>query len=259
MEGGNSLTERRALSFLTAVMAFVIVGLLAFVLLAAFWDLEILSERVESLLRESLEYLQIAQVTDEARRTMGGYLERLKAASTEAMQAHTIAFLFQVFSVALISLGAYLVVRCKKDVEVSEVNVRKVKESVSLLAEFIGNASVSVTLVCHALMAVERACYLLVTGKRSAFTTQAVLARDLIRNFRMRMIDAVDCQRGIDEAQHTILLDQIRNILQALRKTPKQLQKNVEDILAMCEECERLLRNRLYVERYREVLKRIVC
>lgn len=247
------MPETRIADIMMRVMLFVLLGLLAVVLVGSFWSLQETNERIGSLFRASAARLEDSKTTEEIKVTQTGYLERLKSVTREAMQAHTVAFLFQVFSVALLSAGGYLVLRFKSDVDNSMSNVRRARKQVAYIGDFVGNATVSVALVSQALMAVEMTCFFLRTGETLGYTTQVALARDLLTQLKTKLRDAKQRGRGIDRSQHAILLDQARNLVQSLQRLPHDLAADVADVLDIAQECENLLRSTTFVDRYEKV------
>lgn len=246
MNIGRQFGQGKLFSVLLVVMLTLTIGTLTIVLLAGLWDIEAAGEKVEQLFVEATEHLKAGEVGKENLRVLDGYLERMKAASKECLQAHTTSFLFQVFSVALLSGGAYLVLTSKKEVQ-------EVIEQASHLGEFVGDASATVALLRHASVAVETSCYSLAAGREREFGTQVVCARDLLREFRTRLVDARDNNRGIAEPQHTALLDLTRNILEAINRLSEEGQERVEDISEICKECNKVLKDAKFVKRYEQV------
>ena len=255
--GTRPLMRERLLSALLLVMVFVITGLLAIILLAAFWDLEQASEKVQVLYEQSLDDVEGMNRSQESKASVKSNIRSLKALAKEVLQTHTIAFLFQVFSVALLTGGAYLVARCETDVGESASRVRRIKVQVAHLGGFISNASVSVALVGHALVAVERVCVLVKASKHEELTTQLAVARDLLRELRDHLAEASDKRIGIDKSQYVILLDEIRNILQMLKTVPADGRGRVSDLAALGEDCDRILKSSDFLGRYERLSSEI--
>ncbi len=257
MRKKNGTLRQRIFSVILTCTIILVIGVVTFVVLAAFWELESASEKIKSLFVASTESLQNTEVGEDQKEVTESYLERIKAACTEALQAHTTSFLFQIFSVALLSGGSYLILRYKKEVEQSQGDVHDLRRQVSHMGEYAGSTTASVALAIHAMTAVQTAYFRSSSEDSVAFTTEISLARELLLEFKKVLTMAKEDKCGMDESQHAILLDQTRNILETVKRIAKDPDKDVRYLLETATDCDRLLKTSDFVKRHKSMLSNV--
>ncbi len=246
----------RICTFLMILMVVVIGSTLAILAIAAFWSLESAGEKITKCVCDTVNELKILGPTKEAKEFLDGAITRLKAISSECLQANTIAFLFQVFSIGLLSAGGYLVLDMKKRLSESAKLIARIPK---LLAEDIlnmGAAGVCMSLGGQALMAGEAMRRSADVGDIMAFGHYSVLALESMDDLRERLRNMDKRKQEIDKGHRDILVDQVGHILNGLKDFPEEYKDRVQGIREVVIECRDMLRDYRWIIDYEELAKK---
>ncbi len=236
-------------SFLMISMFIVVLLVVSITVVAAYWDLQETNQRIVEMLGNISDYLDMISKTEkkETASQFKAFLEQLKTRVKGTLDSSTISFLFQVFAVALLSSGVYLLSRSHRHLRMVEGKAREI-------AKFIESSSTSSAMEGN-LKVIYNNVGLLTTGSDE---TTIAFTRDSLKNLRDMLEQADRNQTGMERRQHVSFLDQIVNILSNLSNMPDDMQDRVTDLKEYSKDCLNLLQTSGFVNRYEEQLKTLL-
>lgn len=121
-------------NFLLFASFIVLISVCSFVLIEAFLDLHLTHLTVEDIMRQIWEHVETHESIQEGKPSpeLKAYLERLGAQNKGVLDSNTISFLFQVFSIALISAGVVLLSRSQRNVRLAGRQARRARDLVAV-------------------------------------------------------------------------------------------------------------------------------
>jgi hypothetical protein len=175
------------------------------------------------------------------------YLTQLESRSRCTLDSGTISFLFQVFAIALVSAGVYLLSR-------SYENFRKIKEDAAnsikrteMIEPFVRNNQMSIILTNYYSHAFLVSWLIKKEGSSQLF----FMMRQALRQIEEQMMEANEQETGIEERLVGSFLDYSRYIRENLNpETPA-------DILNTWEKCNTILRESEFAERYKKQMEEL--
>jgi uncharacterized protein (UPF0333 family) len=236
-------------NLLLILMFIVIMVVNAYVLIAAFSNLQLTNYNIERTIMKIYNHLPKYSMKKkcELKTSHKANIERLQAQAKGTLDSSTISFLFQVFTLALISAGVYILKR-------SSSNVRAAEKKTELVGPFAANATFSYSIASHCLNALQ-ITKLLKTSPNEFKKGCIPVLRDSLKELKKVIQKADDKKIGIEKSQHELLLDNARDIIGNIKSLPQAIQENLSKSIEICAECLDILKSSSFVERYEEQLK----
>jgi len=111
---------------------------------------------------------------------------------------------------------------------------------------------VSSTLGSYFMVASEESRYLRILTDKKLWASCRAGTFESLTQLKRQLKRAWEEKRGIERSQYDIFLDQVTNIKNNLTKL-----EGVEELLALCKECEDILKEGEFVARFEKQLKEI--
>ena len=178
------------------------------------------------------------------------YLQQLKLRSRSMLDSNTISFLFQIFALALVSAGAYVLARAQKNLRKAEEATKRVARIGKRVGPFVSNQAASSTLASYFVVALEESRYLGSLTDKSVWASCKAGTFESLTQLKVELKRAWEEKRGMERSQFDIFLDQVAAIKNNLGKV-----EGVEDLIVICKECEDILKEGEFVKRYEVKLK----
>ena len=241
MRGHHERTDRLA-GCVLYLMFFLLLGVGALLLCFAFADLLASDRAARSILSEirTRSGEQAVANAEQIEPWAEALADRLASLTNGALGYHTMAFLFQVFSVALVGAGVYLLNRSFKNLRRAEGRLADHVERSRRIAFFVECRVICQAMharlhAAHQLAALWRAVgpddryYFVITGAREALN-QASGQLDLAKQ---EMI-------GMSADEHCVTLDLLASISDTLSKSPMptEQQENTDPTTGLGQMCE---------------------
>jgi len=240
----------------------ILIGMLAvillvgvFVMVNALLDLKYTNRRAVSAIETAAKELERSDGRYNANRqdpNLIVFLEQLKTRSRSFLDSNTISFLFQIFALALVSSAVYVLSRSQRNLRKAEETIKSIAKIGTRLGPFVANAPVSSTLGNYFLAASEESRYLRTLTDKQLWASCRAGTLEALTQLRVKLRRAFEERRGMESSQYEIFLDQLTTIRNHLAKLA-----GVEDLLKLLKECEDILREGEFVERYKKQLKEI--
>lgn len=117
-------------NYLLIIMFLIILISSTILLLTAVININYTSKRITSIVAEAVEQIiSMNKINQQvAQQNLDEYLDHLKAQSKIGIESSTISFLFQIFSISLITIGVYLLKEYRKET----IKIKKMSEKIQL-------------------------------------------------------------------------------------------------------------------------------
>lgn len=240
-------------NIIVLVLLCIIIILSSFVVISAYWNYLAKNRQIEHRIVNIHNSLQNRSDPNEFKATCNWLIERLESYTDAGLQANTISFLFSIFSVALISAGAYILEKSRENIRASESAVKQIRENVDDIEKRTDVLSKKVKIFDDRLDAWEISESLSSATHMSwrlreleqgpAFDALIPYERDLLSSIECDLTTAVQKDLQLVGTQTTRLLEQALNIQTNLQSLPGQsksktidLIDHIENILALTKE-----------------------
>jgi hypothetical protein len=241
----TTLGRSRVLDFLLGVMCIVIIGAGIVVLIAGFSAMVSTNARVEQLLASATT----SGIAVDA-------ISRLRDIGQGVLQANTIAFLFQVFSVGLIGACAYLVRRFWRTADKTDEKLREYARRFAVLAPFLRGRVDALNIlnrITNAHLLIE---VIGVTQDQGVIASVTAIARESVVEATGLVNRAITTHCGMVSAERAAIQDSAENAgrrLKSLATTPgvnQGSQAGLDDLVKRLEAFTALLKSKPFEEWY---------
>lgn len=240
---------------LVLILLLLLLLLLSFgIMVNAFLDLRNTNERITITVRQAAADFNKAEkdlnesVTQDVAISRQAYLDKLASSSHSMLDSSTISFLFQLFALALVSAGVYVLSRYHGKLVAIEENARQIIESRQAITEVVEDGIAWSSIGGLLLAGLGVSCALeMATRSSQEMVSRIASIRESIRQVNSAIGRALGSRRAMDVSQRDVFIDQIVTVKNSLKKAG-----GVDDVEAMCEDCIRLLKRGEFVERHRD-------
>lgn len=241
------------------VILIMVLAMSVFILVSAFDSQRATTAIIEGFLEETADQIEETIPDGATKDRLELYLEKLEVVTDQGMQASTVTFLLQVFSVALLTIGGYLVMEVQRRADEAKKEVEKAKKAASIVTRRAGTvgkfviSGVSVQVLFVYLANAYQDSWLATKTAKAHKAELVPRIRDWVEFFTKQLFDSVGPDTGIEEGIHAQLFDQLTAIQVNLNELNMQGEE-VDDILKRCDRCMNLLLESDMVEIYEHQL-----
>ncbi len=242
-------------SFLLIVMFIVMMITSSSAIISAYYNLQLTNKRIQLSIKNALN-----RIKEHSNPTNGELIQseivrlmQLQSKSKGTLDSSTISFLFQVFTLALISAGVYILKR-------SFSNIRSSERKIELIRQFINSGPNIYALGNYFSNAYQITYPLKNINDDTLIDSYISLERDYLTIAKNKLERAAQDRIGIERSLHGSFLDygvRIRSNLNIVIKEntlSQEIKKRISDLIDICNECLELLKTSGFVEKFEEQL-----
>jgi hypothetical protein len=160
--------------------------------------------------------------------------------------------LFQIFALSLVSAGVYLLSRSRGNLRRAESTTRRIAKIGDKIGPLVANAPFSSALGNHFVVALQESRHLKSARTKTRRALLIAGVRESLSQLSRQLERGRHDSMGIERSQHDIFLDQACEIERNLAGIP-----GVEELLKVCGECKRILKEGDFAKRYERQLRGI--
>jgi len=221
------------------------------VIITAFLNLLYTNAKLGIILIKIEEHFQKNSVESDEKLTplAESYLERLGAGSKGMLSSNVIAFLFQIFSIGLISAGIYILSK-------SQENVERAIMKVQLTGPFIARNAAITEIDGYIHIAYHNVWLMGAIMDNRTRNSLIPLMRQSTHDLFRVLQKAREKGIGIEESHHKFLRDQVTHVYTMLKDLDEFDGK--DEILLTAEKCKRAIDHTGFVQKYESDLEKLI-
>ncbi len=228
---------------LLIIMFIVIMVVGSLAILSAYSSLQLSNKLIDVTLTEISSHLENHKVPEgsELSPQLIAYREQIRSESKGLLDSSTISFLFQIFSLSLVSAGIYLLSR-------SRANLQNADRKSKAAAWIVMHTSISSAIEGYCSLAHQSSWFLRFKPNQTTFATM----QDNLMGFRGILIKADQEAAGIPRSHFNSILDRLRQIDTNLKSLSQDNANRIEGLSKICQKSIDLLESSGFSERFEE-------
>ena len=253
-----------ALSNILLILMFIVMMFVSsFTIIGAFRNLLDTNNKIENVLNDLYKDSKNNPLIQEGKLSpiYKAYIERLEYKSKGMLDSSTISFLFQIFSLALISAGVYLLSRshrnlknAEKIVKNAEIQAKNVANKSEMIGLFVSNGPTSSAIASYFSIAYQMSVLLDASQDKNARIPLIALLSDTLISLKKILNRASRDQIGVEKSQYEFFMNRATEIITNLKKISKEDHPRIIKLLDLCQESNELFESSNFVEIYNEQL-----
>lgn len=184
-------------------------------------------------------------------------VERLETAGRGILDANLMSFLFQFYSIVLVSAGVYLLTRSKANINFTEKLAQKTAKKIDKISDIVADRAISSAIEINLAVANQFTWLLRVAKDETTKVNCVSSARNALTKCKNELEQLRDKQLGLEKERHEVCMDQTANIKINLDSLPSKCMKRVASLKEISDKCYNILKDTDFVEIFEKQLSEL--
>jgi hypothetical protein len=238
------------------VLFMVILATCSVVIWDAFLSLRSANQHIESAVSDIATNLKKEDSSNSGSRALiQSYLEQMKYNSKATLDSNTISFLFQLFAIALVTAGIYLLSRSHWDLREMKKETKSIIFKARMIEPLVHDNQASIIIDSY----LSRAYFLSWLLSVRIGDTEGLfpMLRQILTETQNNLYDSVEKKIGIQKSLYDALLDKATFISINLSKLDKPTTDQIKDIISLASEIISTLKRSDFIENYDNHIRKL--
>ena len=170
----------------------------------------------------------------------------------EQLRPDVVSFLFQVFTIALVTSGVYILTRTRANLRKAEETQKQLERRLQIVGAIVSDGPKCWDLASNVAALHHLTWLIKMAENRNTAGSLVSLVRDALRELRDDLLLCAPEQTGMPRRLRDSLLDRMENMNESLRAWPEWAKSEAEEFLSKLAECKGLLVKLPLVRNYEE-------
>ncbi len=235
---------------------FIVIVISIIILFDSYNDLVTSNKKVLSLLTEISVHITNNPLLQDSTLTpqVKAFVNQLDYSSKGILESNTVVFIFQIFSLVIVSIGGFILSYALKNVETAQKDVNRITKKATTIGPLIKSVTAFSSIISLMLLTRQDSILIsksdIIQSQAQYFDNIRVSLRTLVREISDAAKNKFGCYEDIIES----LIGQNQDIKGYILSLPKDVKKKNEDLIRLCNEIENLLMTSNFVENYEKQL-----